>query len=94
MSNHYARQIQIICGCGLREAQRLESVMRDDVLHSALDWLDERQFRAAALQAQALCRNEKDAYEASDSGVAAFFRDKQRDGEQAVRAAAGQARCP
>jgi len=88
MSTYYARQIEGVCGCSQQEAQHIESVMRDDIVHGTLDWLDKKQFRAAALRAQKLYREEQATYDAYFAGIRAFFQGKVREGDQKAQATA------
>jgi hypothetical protein len=51
--SYYAKQIIESTGCKESEVAEVEDIMRNDVLHSTLDWLTKPQFKKAA----------KDAYE-------------------------------
>ncbi len=88
MSTYYAGQIEATCGCAPQEAQHIESVMRDDIVHGTLDWLDNKQFRIAALQAQCLYREEQATYDAYFAGIRALFQDKGCAGDMRARATA------
>jgi hypothetical protein len=52
-TNYYQKQIIEATKCTEQEVVEVEDIMRNEVVHSTLDWLTKRQFNKAA----------KDAYE-------------------------------
>lgn len=49
--NLYQEQIMSVTGCSKEEVEQVEDIMRHDILHSTLDWLNKHQFDAAAKEA-------------------------------------------
>lgn len=49
--NSYQQSIVDDTGCEPDDAPEIEDIMREDILHSTLDWLDARQFKKAAREA-------------------------------------------
>lgn len=50
----YQEQIMKITGCTQVQACDIEDIMRNDILHSTLDWLTGDQFKKAAQEAKLL----------------------------------------
>ena len=63
MANTYQTMIMADTGCRPEEARMIESIMRDDVFHSTLDWQSREQFRAGARQAADLFNQNRADYE-------------------------------
>ena len=49
--SYYAKSIHEITKCDYQDLEEVEDIMRNDVVHSTLDWLTEEQFEVAALTA-------------------------------------------
>lgn len=47
----YARDIMAVTGCRKDEAKEVEEIMRQEIFHSTLDWIDRKQFIWGAKQA-------------------------------------------
>lgn len=61
---HYQQSIAAATGCGAEDAAAIEEIMRQDVVHSTLDWLSPTQFNQAAKEAAALHATEQAVIEA------------------------------
>jgi len=48
---YYNKRIQQITGCNEQQATEIEEIMREDILHSTLDWLSRSQFEKATKEA-------------------------------------------
>lgn len=49
--SYYEEQIIKATGCEPSQVSKIEDIMRNDILHSTLDWLTKRQFNKAAKEA-------------------------------------------
>lgn len=61
--SRYADMIIQDTGCNPGDAAAIESIMRDFVFHSALDWQSRAEFRAGALQASAMLEADRPMFE-------------------------------
>lgn len=61
--NHYEQMIVEDTGCPPPEAHKVESIMRQDVFHSTLDWLTRGEFRRGARKAWRLLNEYREDYE-------------------------------
>lgn len=78
MSNSYQNLIMAATGCTSDDAVKIESIMRDDIFHSTLDWQSRAVFRDGARQAASLLSANRSAYEDFfAAGRAAFAQMKQ-----------------
>lgn len=54
IANYYEQRIMACTGCTFNEVAQVEDIMRNDILHSTLDWLSPEQFKQAAIEAYEL----------------------------------------
>lgn len=66
-------EIKRITGCLPEDASKIEQIMREDVVHSTLDWLTAKQFARAAKKAQQLLETNREMYETHFAQIRAFF---------------------
>jgi hypothetical protein len=60
-------------GCSPADAGMIEHIMRDDILHSTLDWQSRAQLRRAAREAFQLLEENRDLYEQERAQTRTIF---------------------
>jgi hypothetical protein len=73
--NFLQRLIQSATGAAETDWALIESIMRDEIFHSTLDWQSEAQLKEAARQAATRLNADRELYEFSRSNALAAFRE-------------------
>jgi len=73
MINSYQKMILADTGCSPEDAAKIECIMREDVVHSTLDWLSRAEFRDGAHKAACLLSANRSTYEESFAAARAVF---------------------
>jgi hypothetical protein len=69
----YAPSIASATGARADDLSKIETIMRDEIFHSTLDWQTEAQLADAAIQANRLLRANRSFYEMHFSHMATVF---------------------